>query len=67
VFLIVNHVHPSLIFADKAVAYPSAYILHSEDRLLALLANIRQGLKLLAVTNTLAYSDTELITTVKSL
>jgi hypothetical protein len=41
--------------------------LHLKGMLVALSKNIRLGQKRLTVTNTLAYYDTELITTVKSL
>ncbi len=58
-----SHFHPSLIFADKAGAYPKG--LHSSGKLLALPTIIKLGVEAteLKVTNTLAYYGTELFET----
>jgi hypothetical protein len=70
VFVSVGHFLPNLIFAHKARSLPLEVLktdtrLRSKGGLLALPANIRLGLKLLAVTNALAYFDMAIIIDVK--
>jgi hypothetical protein len=57
------------MFEDKAGACPSGfpYRITLQGYVSSYAVNIRLGLKLLIVTNTLAYDASELITTVKSL
>jgi hypothetical protein len=64
VFATVSLSRPSLIFAGAYMS-GACYGLHSNcRRLLALPANIRLEWRLLTVTNTLAYYDLDLITTI---
>jgi hypothetical protein len=63
----VIHFHPSITFAGKARNLPELQPimeLHSNGRLLALLANVR--LRKMEGDNTLAYYYTEAITTLRS-
>ncbi len=62
-FVLGKPFQPSLMFAVKAVAYPS----EAPFRYLASPTNIRLGWKGLPGTNTLAYYKNPLITAVKSL
>ncbi len=66
-FVNVSHFRPSLIFTVKPGGKVPLIIIHSNGRLLALLAINRLGRKLLMVTNTLAYYRKELMTAVKNL
>ncbi len=62
------HFHPSLTFVSKADISRLERLMgvHSNERLLASLTNIRPGWKCMKVENALAFYNTATITTIKS-
>jgi hypothetical protein len=65
VFVIVSHIHPSLMFEGMARSLPLEWSMDNEPHLG--MFELRIGWKLLTVTNTLAYYATQLITVVNVL